>query len=236
LLRGINKQNIFEDDDDRLAFLHILANTIRTSSLELFCYCIMDNHIHLLLGEGGEPLGQNIKRLAVPYAMRFNNKYERTGHLFQDRFRSEVIATESHLLAAVRYICQNPVKAGLCKRPKDYRWSSCREYLGIEPGITKTESILGMFSIDSTDQVRGFAEFVQVPSDDSFIDSDDGRRNDFELREALRRLAGTDNATAFQSLEVLRRDECLHQLREEGFSVRQISRVTGVSVGVIRYR
>lgn len=84
----------------------------------------MGNHVHLLLREGKEPLSQIFKRLGVRYVYWYNWKYKRTGHLFQDRFKSEPVEDDTYFLAVLRYIYQNPVKAGLCEKPEEYQWSS----------------------------------------------------------------------------------------------------------------
>ena len=234
MLRGINRQNIFEDDDDRYGFLKILATVKKTSGFKLLCYCLMDNHVHLLLLTGEEPLGQVLKRIAVRYALRFNAKYERNGHLFQDRYKSEPILQESYLLAAVRYICQNPLKARLCKAPQDYIWSSTQEYLKISNGCTDTEMVLSTFSHTIPAQVDAFAEFVQGITDESFLDYDSGRRKDSELKTLLHDMCDCDSASDFQTLDTVKRDIYLHRFKKDGFSMRQIARITGIPFGVVR--
>lgn len=82
LARGINQQRIFEDDADFAAYLEILTRVKRKSPFDLYAYCLMSNHIHLLLGEADVPLSRIIQRISVSYAYRFNQKYDRSGHLF----------------------------------------------------------------------------------------------------------------------------------------------------------
>lgn len=93
----------------------------------------MDNHAHLLVNEGEDEISRIIKRIGTSYVYYFNKKYGRVGHLFQDRFKSEAIEDDSYLLAVVRYIHNNPVKAGIVKNASSYRWSSFNAY--IEEGI-----------------------------------------------------------------------------------------------------
>ena len=103
----------------------------------------MDNHIHLLLKESSEGLATMMKRINVSFAYYFNQKHQRIGHLFQDRFKSEPIENERYLLAVIRYIHNNPVKAGIVKKPEQYKWSSYNSYLSLqEPGTKLVDTVL----------------------------------------------------------------------------------------------
>ena len=128
MLRGINQQVIFEEDDDRRFFLHTLKKAKETSGFKLYAFCLMTNHVHLLLEEGAEPLEIVFKRIGSGYVKWYNEKYQRTGHLFQDRFRSENVEDERYFRTVFRYILQNPVKAGIAFSPDRYRWSSYMAY------------------------------------------------------------------------------------------------------------
>ena len=115
MLRGINRQNIFEDDRDRQRFIETILYYKTISNYELYGYCLMDNHIHLLIKEKDESISKAIKRICSSYVYWYNQKYERCGHLFQERYKSEVVETEGYFLTVIRYIHQNPIKAGLVK-------------------------------------------------------------------------------------------------------------------------
>lgn len=130
MLRGINRQDIFEDDEDRQRLLETIKHYKTVSDYEIYGYCLMSNHVHLLLAEKEEPLSLAIKRISSSYVYWYNWKYGRCGHLFQDRFKSEIVEDEGYLLTVLRYIHQNPVKAGLVKDVKEFAWSSHHEYLG----------------------------------------------------------------------------------------------------------
>nr|WP_311774044.1 transposase [Metabacillus sp. KUDC1714] len=115
MLRGINRQTIFEDDEDKIKFLVTLKKYKEISKFQLYSYCLMDNHIHLLLKESGETISESIKRISSSYVYWYNNKYERCGLLFQERFKSENVENILYFLTVLRYIHQNPLKAGLAK-------------------------------------------------------------------------------------------------------------------------
>lgn len=128
MLRGIDKRDIFIDAEDNVKFLQKLLKAKGTVSFKLFGYCLMDNHVHLLIKES-EDIGTSIKRITVGYVQWHNRRHERTGHLCQNRYMSEAVEDESYLINVLRYIHQNPVKAGLSKNVEEYKWSSYNEYI-----------------------------------------------------------------------------------------------------------
>ena len=115
MIRGNEKKDIFVDDKDRERFLEIIMDKAHQEELQILSYCLMDNHIHLLVMQRNLQISRFMKRVEVTYAYYFNKKYGRIGHLFQDRYKSENIDSNEHLLAAVRYIHKNPVKARIVK-------------------------------------------------------------------------------------------------------------------------
>ena len=231
IVRGINRQNIFEYPEDREKYLDVLNDVKEISGFKLYGYCLMDNHVHLLIGEGAESIAVVFKRLGARYVMWFNRKYERTGQLFQGRYHSEAIEDDTYLLSALRYIHQNPVKAGLCKKPASFRWSSYGDYLGEGQGITDTAFVLGQFSQDIIKQRQLFVEFMDIDGE-AHMDVDQNTPD--AGKEKMRKLCGVESASAFQALEPGIKDEGVRKLRRSGFSIRQIVRLTGVSFGVVR--
>jgi REP element-mobilizing transposase RayT len=123
MLKGLDGRNIFLDDADRSIFMEKLNKAREIGGFELYAYCLMDNHVHLLIKEG-EELGTSIKRMTVGYVQVHNNKYGRAGHFFQNRFISEAIEEEQYLMRVIRYIHRNPLKAGMIARLEEYPWSS----------------------------------------------------------------------------------------------------------------
>ena len=115
MLRGINRQQIFEDAEDRERFLETIENYKELCGYTIYAYCLMGNHVHILMREGKEDLTQVFKRIAGSYVYWYNWKYHRSGHLFQDRYKSEPVEDDSYFLTVLRYIHQNPVKAKICK-------------------------------------------------------------------------------------------------------------------------
>ena len=133
MLRGINRQDIFEDKEDYVRMLTCLQQMLEQYDdvgnhqpplCTFYAYCLMSNHIHLLLKTNQKDIGSTIKPLAVTYAMYYNNKYSRSGHVFQDRLKSEPVNDMAYFMTLLRYIHQNPLKAGIVKKVGDYEWSS----------------------------------------------------------------------------------------------------------------
>lgn len=122
--RGVDRCAIFRDDHDRRLYLDLLGFVVRKWNWECLAYCLMTNHVHLLIRTPEPTMGRGMHHLHSFYASDFNTKYERVGHLFQDRYGSNRIWTPSRLDRAVDYIVENPVKAGLCSDPADWPWSS----------------------------------------------------------------------------------------------------------------
>jgi hypothetical protein len=143
------------------------------------------------------------------------------------------------LLSVLRYIHQNPVKAGLCGRAEEYNWSSCGCYTGENASSAETdiEEILAMFSTDVAKQTDLFRTFTDEKTDDSFLDVENAvRLTDRECRDIFRHICGAENVTQFQSMPEKERDHGIRLAKEKGMSVRQIARLTGCSFGVVRSR
>ena len=231
MLRGAGQQQIFEDTEDSDRFLEILAECKQISEFALYAYCLMGNHVHLLIKEQREPLEQIVKRIATRYVYWFNTKYERCGHLFQDRFKSEPVGDEKYFLTVLRYIHQNPVKAGICNAVEDYAYSSYREYV-TSAKIIDTEFAFAHISPEDFVQIHHLPEPTQCLD----IENREGspRVTDEQARRIIEMHTKCQNASDFQRLDVAMRNQYLKLLKAHGLSIRQISRLTGISFGVVR--
>lgn len=150
ILRGNHRQVIFHDDDDCRTFEEILRAALHRYGGRLHAYCWMPNHVHLAVQVGEPPLGRLMHLLASRYSRWKQRRIPTTGHLFERRYRAKLVAADRYLLALVRYIHRNPVRAGLVADAADYAWSSHRAYLGLLPGGELVMApTLDMFSNDS---------------------------------------------------------------------------------------
>ena len=229
MLRGINRQVIFEDEEDNLKFLETLKNYKAVSGYKIFAYCLMSNHIHLLIKVEKEDLDLIIKRIAGSYVYWYNWKYKRNGHLFQDRFKSEPVEDDAYFLTVIRYIHQNPIKAGLCKTIDDYKFSSYNEYVG-NSNLVDTDFCFGIIDKEQ------FIDFNTEETQDVCLEIEDNdfRLTDDEAREIIRKISKCKTATEFQNLSIDKRDKYLKILRNNGLSIRQISRLTGIGFNIVR--
>ena len=227
MLRGINRQQIFEDEEDRQTFLDTLENYKDLCGYKIYAYCLMGNHIHLLLKQGKEDLTLVFKRIAGSYVYWYNWKYHRCGHLFQDRFKSEPVEDDSYFLTVLRYIHQNPVKARICKLPEDYPHSSMREYLTF-PKLAETAFALSMLPLEQ------FVAYHREENEDQCMEMDESiRLTDADVKQLILKITKCENAAEFQQLDKTARNSCIHKLHEKGVSIRQISRLTGLSKKVV---
>lgn len=229
MLRGINRQQIFEDAEDQERFLETLENYKDLCGYTIYAYCLMGNHVHILMREGKEDLTQVFKRIAGSYVYWYNWKYHRSGHLFQDRFKSEPVEDDAYFLTVLRYIHQNPVKAKICKCAEEYQYSSMQEYLK-HPVLVDTGFALSM--LPGTQ----FFEYHQEANDDKCMEMEASfRLTDDDGKKLIFKIAKCKNATEFQQLEAEKRNACIRKLHENGMSIRQISRLTGITKRIVEW-
>ena len=235
MLRGINKQNIFEETEDYDKMLEFIRGSKMQGGITLYGYCLMSNHIHLLLKEGKEPLETTMKRIGSKYAVWFNTKYQRAGHLFQDRFKSEAVEDPPYFLTVLRYIHFNPVKAGLVKTPGAYAYSSFACYFGeddsADGGLIDTEKA---FSYTPKDL---FAEFHTVGCPDTCMDITEAsmpRLTEEQATAQMRRITKCASSAEFQSLSKDKKEKLIAKMKARGLSIRQISRLTGETYYLIQ--
>jgi len=228
MLRGINKQSIFADDDDNQKFLFLLKDIKKLSSFELYGYCLMSNHVHLLIKENNEAVGQIIKRIASRYVFWFNKKYSRCGHLFQERYKSEPVENDQSFIYVLRYIHQNPLKANICKSINDYKWCSYHEYI-THKNIVNIELALSLITSSE------FIKFMNESCDGIFLDDNSPRKNlsDNNVIEIIEKQLKTKVfMIQNESKDEIKR-LCKKILKIDGITTRQLARITGVSTSII---
>jgi putative transposase len=238
IYRGTNRQSIFHDDIDRIRFLETLKRYKTDNAYQVLGWCLMSNHIHLLLQENEEALANIMKRIGVSYVWHYNRKYNVIGHLFQDRYKSEAVEHDAYLLTVIRYIHQNPVKAGIAKRPAEWKWSSCAGYYGdnvFPPGLLDRDLILGMFSKAGNTAAEWFKEFNEAENTDICLD-DTGviRLTDEKAAEEIKKLITPLSIAKIKNLRKERRDELLSEIKKiDGITQRQLARILEVSPNLI---
>lgn len=232
ILRGVNRQVIFQDDEDRKTFLEILAHYKQISGYEIYSYCLMDNHSHILFKEGQEQLHKAVKRITGKYVLWYNKKYERCGHLFQERFKSEPVESDQYFLALLRYIHQNPQEANLPDRLGNYLWTSYTEYTK-NSKFVNVDFVLAMFSEQRNRAVELFTDYINTPGEQKCLDYEDKiQLSDTEIIKYI-----TDRGLTIQQLSKLGKREREWMIKElkslKGTTIRQLARVTGFSKSMI---
>ncbi|WP_373483524.1 transposase [Acetobacterium sp.] len=224
MLKGLDGRNLFLDDSDRSIFMEKLNKARETGGFQLYAYCLMDNHVHLLIKEG-EELGTSIKRITVGYVQLHNNKYGRTGHLFQNRFSSEAVEDDQYLMTVVRYIHCNPLKAGMVTRLEDYPWSSYHKMIQAYQGnpTTLDSGIIKDYFPTAADFIR----FSEEENQDDCLEIHLKTRTSDELLTAM--LKHNSEYRNLGELSVDKRNQLIRQIQlESGGSIRQLSRVLGL--------
>lgn len=236
MVRGINRQDIFQDDEDRQKFLTIVKTVKETSQFNMYGYCLMDNHVHLLIQEFNEDLSQIMKRIGTSYAYWYNNKYDRSGHLFQDRYKSENVENDGYFLTVLRYIHQNPLKAKKVTEIGDYHWSSYRAYLDITAfGLIDTRMALEILGLDHRDAIDAYKRYMREINSASCLDDRNREKmKDDEVRAMLTAMLNNRVSSSLLELHKTERDAILKRLKMcDGISIRQIERITGLGRNII---
>ncbi|NDL67184.1 transposase [Anaerotalea alkaliphila] len=232
--RGNNRQTVFWDDRDCLRFLEMLQEYREPCGYAVYAYCLMGNHVHLLMKEGREPLEEVFRRLGAKHVGWHNRRHERTGHLFQDRFLSEAVEDTAYLLTALRYIHLNPVKAGMVGSVEEHPWSSYGEYMS-GPRICETGPVLQLFGEERQRALASFRRFHEGGRGDR-CPVEQGRRqqDDREVIGRIRELSRADDIERIGEWPKGPRDRLLRELKEEGMSTVQIARILGIGLSIVR--
>lgn len=238
MLRGNNRGKIFVDEEDKSRIIHILGEKKKAEEYLLYAYCVMDNHIHLIIKEGQDPIASIVKRIATSYSHYFNKKYKRIGHVFQERFKSENIEDESYLLAAIRYVHQNPIKPGI-GTVDGYKWSSYRDYIGMGGILTDRGEILGILSNSNEKALVEFIRFNHEFTEETFLDvCEEKEINQFNVTEYINRYFG-EKGMEINDLRSLEnkslREELIKLLMEKSnLSLRGIATTLGLNREMVR--
>lgn len=229
ILRGNNGQEIFIQNEDYLKFLYIIKSIKEKNTFNLFGYCIMENHAHLLIQEISEPISDVVKRICSTFVYWYNQKYERFGHLFQERFKSVSVETENYLFAVLRYIHQNPIKSGVSNGLTKYKWTSYNEYLK-NKYFVDTDYILSMFSTNKATAKKLFINFMHETDNDSYMENKIYNRiSDEDLNKIIEEKYGIKYGI-FNLADRNTKKLIIKELKQtDGVSIRQIVRVTGLS-------
>lgn len=233
IMRSVCGQPLFGDKGDYSTFIFTLRRYLEARSLSLVAYCLMCSHVHLLLFDPEDERSDFLRRIAISYALYFNRRHFRCGHLYRDRYKCEAICDDRALLEVFRMILQHPEAAGITEADR-YPWSSYGEH-GAEDALTDTSVIdrliggpalfrdfLRFRGGDGVPCARDFDEMTPMGIDRAFADC------------ALYDIIGTSDGTRLRFLSEEDRTRALQELRRIGLSASQLESLTGIRRSVIR--
>lgn len=232
--RGTGKQLIFEGDEDRWEFLELMRECCREAGVTVIAWCLMGNHVDLVLSDYEDTMSAAMQRLLLTYARRFNKRTGRTGHLFQNRFDRRSLDTDRYLMAAIRYVHANPQEAGIALIER-YPWSSFAEYLraydnDMTRGFSDPSCVLELF-----ESVRGFLDYSLSMPDGSDPVIHDMDETEWERRAFADKMAKRLGVplNKLKTVTPSRRDGIIFALHDGGYTVREIERYTGISKSTV---
>jgi len=236
ILKGIDNQKIFFSNQDRKFFLKQLSITKNEFYYQIFAYCLMDNHVHIIIRVEDEFLSKSMQSLSIRYAHYFNSKYKRVGPLFQSRFKSKNIEDERYFLEVCRYVHRNPENSRISKT-EDYEWSSYKEYVGKTRIITRN-TLMSFFNTKKEEFIKyttqcnekdmnDFTEYeiIQKLTDDQLF---------YIIKEEFDIPSDCNIYSYFKSKDNKEIGEVISKIKKiNGTNKTQVSRVTGIYKGRI---
>ena len=229
MIRGINRSGIFYDVEDKNKFLEILEKVKGEAKFELYAYCLMGNHAHFLLKENEEStISEIMKKVCGTYGSWFNYRHHRVGHLFQDRFKSECVETQTYFVTVLKYILNNPVNANIVEEAKDYKWSSYHEYIK-KSSVTDTEFFLNILDSNPRKSKKYFVQ--ELEKEDKgivFLTADKERRTDTEAEKIIYENLSHLGIEGVGEMTTEQRVYFIKKLKAKGLTNRQIMGITGL--------
>lgn len=235
-LRSVNQHIIFEEDADYQKFLYILSDCKIKYDIDIFAYCLMDNHIHLLLYSIPDTLSSFFQSLGSRFVRWYNTKYSRSGHLFQERFHSSVIEDSKHYLATLVYIHNNPVKANICKYQSDYRWSSYNAFYGQKNSLIN-KSFSYKIAGSKNLLIKYFSTHYNDKSSEYFNNDHKEVTHFLTDEQALHIFKTITNLSAtseVQSLPKKIRNAYILVLKQNNLTQKQIARLMDISTSTVK--
>lgn len=225
IIRGINKQDIFLDNQDLRKFRKEIKRVKEKYQFEIYAYAFMSNHVHIIIKDKNENLELMMKSLTVSYSNYFNKRYERIGHLFENRFKSHAVEDDSYLKNVIRYIHKNPENAGL----KPYIWTSYYEYISNTPKIITTNQVMSLFE----NNINNFKLYHRIYQKNQDYDKDYEMITKLQDEDAIKKIQeilNEPNLIKIQNYEKSKKNDAISKiLKLEGITKVQMARILGIN-------
>lgn len=232
--RGTGKQLIFEGDEDRWEFLELMRECCREEGVTVIAWCLMGNHVHLVLADYEDRMSAAMHRLLLTYARRFNKRTRRTGHLFQNRFDRRSLDTDWQVMEAIRSVHADPQEAGMSLIER-YPWSSFAEYLRMYDGVAKKNFSDPSTVLELFGSAEGFIDYSLKTPDGSDPVIHDMDETEWERRAFADKMAKRLGVplNELKTVAPSRRDRIIFALHDGGYTVREVERYTGISKSTV---
>ena len=225
LFCGVNNENLFKEKADFAKLKETIATLKQEMGFEIYAYCFMSNHVHLVLKEKNiGDISLIMKRILSKYARWFNMKYNRSGAL-ASKFKSAPVEINEYFLPLIKYIHHKPLKASIVDKPDKYPYSSYREY------VYKAELVDTTFLMDKI-SLQDFIEHHQMIENIQFFVSDKTKKSDEDIIFLMKKQYKIEYPKSISRLPIAERDAILHELKKD-IPVNQLQKITGISKGII---
>ena len=229
IFRGNDKQDIFYDDQDRYVFLDRMQITQDKFKYDIFSYCLMNNHIHMVIKVKDDLLSKSMHNLGIRYSMYFNKKMDRRGHLFENRYLSKKVENLDYFLNVCKYVHRNPENAKVEKTEK-YKWSSYQDYIKNTRKIINSKILLHYFNDD-------LKEFIKYTLEDNKNNLDKyaeyeiiNKISENELIDIIKTKFDVQNASDVSLVNKYEREKIIKKLAYiDGTNINQLARITKIS-------
>ena len=161
MVRGNNGEKVFTTEKEKRQYINIIREYKKRYQFKIYAYCIMDNHAHLLIEVKKVPLSKIMQGIQQVYTQRYNKNHNRTGHIFQQRYKSVLCQKDEYLFALIKYIHFNPIKANLTQT-SDYKWSSHNEYIKYVRTLVDVEYVLSMLSSKKKEAINEYKKYMEI--------------------------------------------------------------------------
>ena len=247
--RGNNREFIFERATDKEYLIEQMNQAVQMDGVQIFAYVVMNNHYHIALRTQEKPISQVMHRINSRFSHHYNRERERTGHVFESRYKAIPVENENYLLTIIRYIHRNPVQAQLCQSVSDFRWSSDKAYRGQEQTFIETKFLLGLLAenpykaLDEYDILMGMDDdyrwkdsiFIGSPSFTAQFEPQKPISVKFSLQNILSNTGATmDDITLIRNGSKQRKimslkKEYVQTAINQGYTMDEIGKYVGIS-------
>lgn len=199
--RGVKKDYIFEEDVDKSHLLEIIAEAKELYDFKILAYAIMGNHYHFFVQTLNIPISKIMHQINTRYAMYYNKKYEKTGHVFEGRYKGILVQDDSYFVTLIKYIHNNPVVAGICDSMEEYKWSSDIFYRRNMDNIVDIDDFLNILSTDRLRAIEKYIELMEEKDIDQGILMDLYENNDIIGTEGfIKRVKGEEESLSLDKI------------------------------------